>query len=483
MEKTKLAVIELPVEQLHPHPQNPRKDLGDLEELADSIKEIGIQQNLTVIPYVDEAGKEVDDQFTVIMGHRRLAAAKQAGLATIPCCIRWEMAPAEQIALMLCENMQRNELTPQEEGLAFQQLKLDFGWTVDQISQRTGFSQTKVRSRLVIASLDQKKVKAKMSKQINLGDFVALGKIKDEKKRNELLELVGRSSFSAYYQRALKEEQKQEFTNKLLEVPFLKNAKIIELYQTQGYADEYKLIAKIDIPPKREITPDFVDKMPAIPEGQKKHFIYIDLYSEVVGFYQKVKKEPPRTEAKKQKEETKRRIAMAWTTLEGAWRIAYEIRKNFVKNIPYHTSEQKLLVLQGALFARLGVSTTPTGRVYEAVKDILEIRYAAGGYIPNTERYQAIINKLPNMDKKHMPEIIYSLFNDSDKYIQCGWIPRDWPKWRERSETRCLYAWLEALGYEISPEEQSLIDGTHEVFQREKNWNKHLQELSRRNQS
>ena len=234
MEKTKLAVIELPVEQLHSHPQNPRKELGDLSELADSIKEIGIQQNLTVIPYVDEAGNEVDDQFTVIMGHRRLAAAKQAGLATVPCCIRWEMAPAEQIALMLCENMQRNELTPQEEGLAFQQLKLDFGWSVDQISQRTGFSRTKVRSRLVIAGLDQEKVKAKMSKQINLGDFVALGKIKDEEKRNELLELVGTASFDVFYQGALEEEQKQEFTNKLLEVPFLKNAKIIEHYQAQG---------------------------------------------------------------------------------------------------------------------------------------------------------------------------------------------------------------------------------------------------------
>lgn len=482
MEKTKLAVIELPVEQLHSHPQNPRKELGDLSELADSIKEIGIQQNLTVIPYVDEAGNEVDDQFTVIMGHRRLAAAKQAGLATVPCCIRWEMAPAEQIALMLCENMQRNELTPQEEGLAFQQLKLDFGWSVDQISQRTGFSRTKVRSRLVIAGLDQEKVKAKMSKQINLGDFVALGKIKDEEKRNELLELVGTASFDVFYQGALEEEQKQEFTNKLLEVPFLKNAKIIEHYQAQGYTDEYKLIAKIDIPQNREITPDFVNEMPAVPEGQKKHFIYIDMRNKVVGFYQKVKKEAPSTETKKQAEETKRRIAMAWTTLEGAWTTAYEIRKNFVKNIPYHTSEQKLLVLQGALFARLGVSNTHIDEVYKDVEDILEIRYAAGGYIPDGERCQAIMEKLPNMDKKRMPEIIYSLFADSDKCIQYGWSTRNWPQWRERGEIRSLYAWLEALGYEISPEEQSLIDGTHEVFQREKSWNKHLREFNRRAQ-
>ena len=481
MEKKKLAVIELPVEQLHSHPQNPRKELGDLSELADSIKEIGIQQNLTVIPYVDEAGNEVEDQFTVIIGHRRLAAAKQAGLATVPCCIRWEMAPAEQIALMLCENMQRNELTPQEEGLAFQQLKLDFGWSVDQISQRTGFSHTKVRSRLVIAELDKEKTKKALEKQTNLNDFLELAKVKDPDKRNELLDLIGTPSFSFYCHDAVLKEQEEKFTSELMDVPFLKGAKIIENHQASGYTDEYKLIKNLIIPSDRKITQTFVEQMPPVPEGQKKHYIYIDLRNTVVSFYQKVKKVAPGTEAKKQAEETKRRIAMAWTTLEGAWTTAYEIRKNFVKNIPYHTSEQKLLVLQGTLFAGLGVSSTHN-EVYKDVEDILEIRYAAGGYIPDGERCQAIMERLPNMDKKRMPEIIYSLFCDSDKCIQYGWSTRNWPRWRERGEVRSLYAWLEALGYEISPEEQSLIDGTHEVFQREKNWNKHLREFNRRAQ-
>lgn len=65
-------MVYLPVSKLFPHPDNPRKDNGDLTELAESIKANGVLQNLTVVP------KE-DGSYTVIIGHRRLAAAKLAG--------------------------------------------------------------------------------------------------------------------------------------------------------------------------------------------------------------------------------------------------------------------------------------------------------------------------------------------------------------------------------------------------------------------
>ena len=93
----------IPVERLHPHPDNPRKDLGDLSELAASIKENGIFQNLTVVP-------DAELHFTVIIGHRRLAASKLAGLTELPCVIV-NMTPKEQVQTMLLENMQRSDLT------------------------------------------------------------------------------------------------------------------------------------------------------------------------------------------------------------------------------------------------------------------------------------------------------------------------------------------------------------------------------------
>ena len=102
-------ITYIPIRQLYPHPDNPRKELGDLSELAASIKENGVYQNLTVIPghylnsreyiakCVDEGGDAAaaaaawtpkavwsSEDYTIIIGHRRAAAAQQAGLYELP---------------------------------------------------------------------------------------------------------------------------------------------------------------------------------------------------------------------------------------------------------------------------------------------------------------------------------------------------------------------------------------------------------------
>ena len=89
--------------KIYPHKDNPRKDVGDVTELSESVKHSGILQNLTVVP-------RTADTYTVIIGHRRLAAAKLAGLKTVPCAIVL-MDYREQLSTMLAENMQRSDLT------------------------------------------------------------------------------------------------------------------------------------------------------------------------------------------------------------------------------------------------------------------------------------------------------------------------------------------------------------------------------------
>ena len=122
-------IIMIPLEQLHHHPENPRKDLGDLTELADSIRERGVMQNLTVVPghrmtkkewteaaraegadkasaeaSYDPENAEVSDGFTVVIGNRRMEASKMAGLDAVPCVIS-DMDHKTQISTMLMENM------------------------------------------------------------------------------------------------------------------------------------------------------------------------------------------------------------------------------------------------------------------------------------------------------------------------------------------------------------------------------------------
>lgn len=127
-------------------------------------------QNLTVVP-ISALNAEPDKQpeadqislisdFHVLIGHRRLQAAKEAGLTEVPCQIRSKISRKEQVGIMLLENIQREDLTIQEQAQGFQMM-LDLGDTEDQIAEKTGFSKSTVRHRLNIAKLDQEKLKEK----------------------------------------------------------------------------------------------------------------------------------------------------------------------------------------------------------------------------------------------------------------------------------------------------------------------------------
>lgn len=177
-----IKYIEL--DHIHPHPDNPRKELGDLTELVESIKKNGIMQNLTVIPMEGREG-----EYMAIIGHRRSAAAKLAGITEVPCRIIEGMSLKEQVSTMLEENMQRNDLTIIEQAQGFQMM-LDLGETEEGIAEKTGFSRSTIRRRLNIAKLDPVLLKKKEqddSFQLTLKDLYELDKIEDVKTRNKIL--------------------------------------------------------------------------------------------------------------------------------------------------------------------------------------------------------------------------------------------------------------------------------------------------------
>lgn len=222
----------LPISSLHHHPKNPRRNIGDITELTESIKKNGIMQNLTVIPgfYRETNGKffETDTEYTVIIGHRRLEAAKAAGLHEVPCRIYKNIPESEQITTMLEENMQRNDLTPMEQADSFQ-LCLDLGETVDSIAEKTGFSKSTVYHRINLGKLDRSVVEAVEeddSFQITMKDYIELEKIKDIETRNKVLKEARNSNdlrFKA--EQAAKGEQREAMENdarKILEKRGLK---------------------------------------------------------------------------------------------------------------------------------------------------------------------------------------------------------------------------------------------------------------------
>ena len=232
----KSGIVMLKRSQLHPNPDNPRKDLGELEELKESIREHGIMQNLTVVPMNDDL-----EDFYILIGHRRFAASEGI-LFELPCVIAEGLTKAEQVSIMLCENMQRSDLTFLEQAHGFQ-LMMDLGDTVETISQKTGFSESTVKHRLEIAKLKQKSIDAAMENfQPTIGDYIELEKVKDLKERNKILEEAESSSDIRYSVEAYVEEQNRKKNSK----------KYLELINSLGWKESKEYFYSYGPDPKWE---------------------------------------------------------------------------------------------------------------------------------------------------------------------------------------------------------------------------------------
>ena len=210
-----MAVVEIKIEDLKIHPKNVRRKYEGIEELAQSIKENGIMQNLTVVPDKEEEGK-----YLVVIGNRRLTAAREAGLETAPCVIVEDMAEKEQITTMLMENMNRKDLTVYEEAEAMQMCFEDFGLKVEDIEEKTGLSKTTINHRLNIAKLDKETLVEKVEDkefQLSLSDLYALEKVKDVNTRNKILKEAWDSKDLANKARqAAREEIREKNKGKLI---------------------------------------------------------------------------------------------------------------------------------------------------------------------------------------------------------------------------------------------------------------------------
>src|ERR1700733_9465237 len=139
----------LHVSRLTPHPANVRDDLGDLTDLADSIREHGILQPI-VVQSVPAGG----GQFQIVAGHRRYAAARKAGLDMVPVVIRDSAEPAKVVELMLVENLQRADLNPMDKAEAMGKLR-SHGYSTLDIAKAIGVSDATVYQFLSLLRLDK----------------------------------------------------------------------------------------------------------------------------------------------------------------------------------------------------------------------------------------------------------------------------------------------------------------------------------------
>lgn len=157
------------VDDLHPDPNNVRDDLGNLTELAASVRDIGILQPIVARLH--------DGKMIIVMGHRRHAAAKLAGVHKVPVIVRaTAMDPDDVLAAMIVENGQRLGLDPIEEARALARLKRQDDASDQMLADRISKSQPYVSGRLALLSLTPAQQAAVRAGTLSLTSAIKLGR-------------------------------------------------------------------------------------------------------------------------------------------------------------------------------------------------------------------------------------------------------------------------------------------------------------------
>lgn len=451
------------ISNLFPHPENPRKNIGDVFELAESIKKSGIMQNLTVIPecaLTEEPENQPDvesltenDKYIVLIGHRRLEASVRAGLTEVPCKIVSKISRSEQLCIMLEENMQREDLTIKEQADGFQ-LMLDLGLTEDDISKKTGFSKSTIRHRLNIAKLDGDLLKEKENEkefQISLTDLYELEKIKDVEERNKILKSANSSRDLIWkVQNFVSEAARKKVADKLTELLEQDGIKCApEKVSNEIYTGKWETIKRYSL---EEEAPEKIN----VKRAAKAEVYYLVRVRELL-VVKKVEKKPETEQDKKRKERERRRKEireLQKNLTERQREFIQAIVKGIVNPLPVKREASMIIKVWEAL----------TKKSFYMAKSSM-ITYLAGKsmYDLTPEEKEEITKKIDAAST--LTQMIMMLgyccsnIGDISDYTGC---------FNEVVAVRLNTSFkiLKEYGWSFTEEEEALLNGTHELYEK-----------------
>lgn len=436
--------------QLIPNPDNPRKDLGDIGELEKSIRKNGIMQNLTVVPADDDM-----EEFMVLIGHRRMAAAKAAGLCKVPCVIAEGLTREEQLAIMLEENMQRNDLTVLEQAESFQMM-IELGNTIESLTEKTGFSESTIRHRLKIAELDSEMLRKREEDpdlQLSLTDLYELEKIKSLETRNSVL---GAAISGEDLRRRARNAAAQEKVDEAFE-------RCAAIMQQAGLKPAGKDVkswsADLDRVWSDELNnPELIrmlkDKLEELDTETK--YIYLRDYGRIFIMKKKKPQKHEMTEEEKRRKELDKR-RKAFIEIQKAYdRRRHDFILNELQGSKL-TEEQKLEIMTRAIeiLLRYGQGTPITAAETAA-------------YVEEIDRWK-VTDEQKEAALNMEPWVVMLAAADYDMGLGTGTyrtlMNYDGKLKAEMSEEIMeIYNLLTKYGYEMEPEEKAMLDGTHELY-------------------
>lgn len=448
-------IVNIAIDRLFPHSDNPRKDLGDLSELAASIKASGVLQNLTVVP---DDPTSSHTTFTIIIGHRRFAAAKIAGLTELPCIVV-EMSEREQLQTMLVENMQRSDLTTYEQAQGFQMM-LNMGDSVAEIAEKSGFSQTTIRRRVKLLDLDRQKFQKAESRGATLNDYLELDKLDSPEDKNKALDAIGTANFNSVLKSLISE---QEIRKKFAEWEECADAFAYHIEKTGEFNGQ-----KVDMAYFSGYNRWDLKKEMTVPEDASDVRYFYRKDSTGIALYkerQESQQPDPEAEAR---EELRRRDEEAEKEFAATAAAHFELRRDFIKELPNSVFKQHMKEI--ALFCVATTESIDDGYCNsidpEFCAQLLGMRLS-----PDDENEDFCDMGFVRSAAEAQPEKLifccgYSAVDDRGmSYYRRVWnMNHNEYELRENSDLDYIYEILETLGYEKSDDEEEMAEGTHRLF-------------------
>ena len=443
-------IVYIPVDSIIPHPNNPRKDVGDVSELAESIKANGIMQNLTIVP------AEEDGKYYALIGHRRLAAAKQAGLEKVPCVVTGGLDLSEQVSIMLAENMQRKDLTDIEEMDGIQMM-FDLGDTISSIANKTGLSETTIRKRRKLTEYNREDVISAYERGATFADFDKINAVKDPEKRKELVTLIGTNNFEWKLNNFLNDQKRLEFTE-----------------EAKAWAEGFaRCVKSVDYSAYNRVMTIYSKDNLKMPKDydESREYVY------TVGYYVEIfVKRVPHVEtaeeaaAREAKEAAQKELDDRKARLEEIFAAMYKRRAEFVQDFkcfPKCTAAKELDYIY--TISEILISAEADGECgdfdLDDFAEFFDIELPEG--VPNNGQYALeLMNEAKISGARKM--LLYAYFK-----LECrnSTMYDYYLKYRKDSELLYLYELLKVCGFEISDEERAVLDGTHELYTKENKGN------------
>lgn len=183
------GVRQISMANIIPNPDQPRKDFDSesLQELSESIKMHGLLQPILVNP--------LGENYIIVAGERRFRAAQLIEMEQIPCIVH-ECSEQEMAERALVENIQRSDLSPVEEGLAYARLIQEYGLTQEQIAERVGKARATVANLLRVIQLPERIIQLIREERLSLGHAKVLLGIKDSSLQVLFAEKAARENIS-----------------------------------------------------------------------------------------------------------------------------------------------------------------------------------------------------------------------------------------------------------------------------------------------